>query len=60
MNEHLKLDLDTAIPSSTCEQCGAPFEQRTGSGGKPEMRSASDVASPLIPRLPKSEGQNHE
>ena len=30
MNEHLKLDLDTAIPSSTCGQCGAPFEPRTG------------------------------
>ena len=35
VNEHLKLDLDTAIPSSTCEQCGARFEPRTISGGKP-------------------------
>ena len=26
----------------------------------PPMRSTSDVASSLTPRLPKSEGQNHE
>ena len=26
----------------------------------PPMRSTSDVAPPLTPRLPKSEGQNHE